>query len=85
MRGKIQEIGNLNVVFTALQKEGVKLVNIGPEDIWDGNQNLILGFLWTLIYYFQVRPLPPHLWSRAPSRKASRQQGCSFGVYVSQN
>eukprot|EP00035_Acanthoeca_spectabilis_P020823 m.434769 g.434769 ORF g.434769 m.434769 type:complete len:526 (+) comp17764_c0_seq1:1329-2906(+) len=54
VRGKIQEIGNLNVVFTALQKEGVKLVNIGPEDIWDGNQNLILGFLWTLIYYFQV-------------------------------
>jgi hypothetical protein len=65
-RGKIQEIGNLNVVFNKLAKEGVKLVNIGPEDIWDGNPNLLLGFFWTLIYHFQV-PCRAVFWATCPS------------------
>lgn len=51
---KIHEINNLNIVFNSLAKEGVKVVNIGPEDIWDGNPKIILGLLWTIIYHFQV-------------------------------
>ena len=31
-----------------------RLVNIGPQDIHAGNLKLILGFLWTIIYHFQV-------------------------------
>lgn len=32
----------------------VRLVNIGPEDIHNGNLKLILGLLWTIIYFYQV-------------------------------
>jgi hypothetical protein len=37
-----------------VQSEGVKLVNICPDDIWNGKTKLILGMIWTIIYQFQV-------------------------------
>lgn len=32
----------------------IKLVNIRPEDIVDGNPKLTLGLIWTIILHFQV-------------------------------
>jgi hypothetical protein len=33
---------------------GVKLVNIGAEDVHDGKLKLVLGMLWTLISNFSI-------------------------------
>lgn len=33
----------------------IKLVNIRPDDIVDGNQKLTLGLVWTIILHYQVR------------------------------
>jgi len=51
---KLQELENLNIAFNFMENEGVKLVNITGEDIWNGSLKLILGMIWTIIYQFQV-------------------------------
>lgn len=33
----------------------IKLVNIRPDDIVDGNPKLTLGLIWTIILHYQVR------------------------------
>ena len=44
-KGKIQEVENLNGAFKFMQENNVKLINIGPTDVHDGNLKLILGVL----------------------------------------
>ncbi|KAF9762773.1 Alpha-actinin-like protein 1 [Nosema granulosis] len=46
---RIQKVENLEVLLKQIKKHGVVLINIGPEDIVDGNRKLILGLIWTLI------------------------------------
>eukprot|EP00730_Choanoeca_flexa_P015679 TRINITY_DN7253_c0_g1_i1.p1 TRINITY_DN7253_c0_g1~~TRINITY_DN7253_c0_g1_i1.p1 ORF type:complete len:447 (+),score=121.85 TRINITY_DN7253_c0_g1_i1:81-1343(+) len=53
---KIHKIENLNVAFEFMKKENLKLVNIGSSDIEAGNEKLILGLLWTIIYHYQIAP-----------------------------
>jgi len=50
-----QLLENTSVCVKFIQKEGIKLVGIGPEDITDGNLKLILGLIWTLILRFQIQ------------------------------
>ena len=33
----------------------IRLVNIRPDEIVDGNPKLTLGLIWTIILHFQVR------------------------------
>lgn len=35
----------------------MKLVGIGPTDIVDGNVNLTLGMIWSLIVFFMAKDL----------------------------
>lgn len=51
---KIQERENLQRCFKLMSEHNIKLVNIGPGDIHDGNSKLILGFIWTLISKFSI-------------------------------
>ncbi|ELT88714.1 hypothetical protein CAPTEDRAFT_118724 [Capitella teleta] len=54
--------GNLALAMEAMKKDGVRLVNIGAEDIAGGNTKLILGMIWTLIRRYQIGSqsrLPP--------------------------
>eukprot|EP00037_Helgoeca_nana_P027062 m.307790 g.307790 ORF g.307790 m.307790 type:complete len:417 (+) comp27394_c0_seq1:80-1330(+) len=51
---KMHEMENLNCAFKYLSENEVKLVNIGPEDVYDGRLKLILGLLWTLISNFSI-------------------------------
>lgn len=46
---RIQKVENLEILLKQIKKHGVVLINIGPEDIVDGNRKLILGLIWTLI------------------------------------
>ena len=54
-KSKIQKVSNLGHVFKFLEGEKLKLVNIGPEDIYNANSKLILGFIWTLILRYQIQ------------------------------
>lgn len=46
---RIQKLENLSIILDFIKEQGISLVNIGPEDIVDGDQKLILGLVWTLI------------------------------------
>jgi glutaredoxin len=50
-----QKLENNSIAINFMKSEGLKLVNIGPEDITDGKIKLILGLLWTLILRYQIQ------------------------------
>ncbi|KAL7025334.1 hypothetical protein ACKWTF_013447 [Chironomus riparius] len=45
---------NIDTALKFLQQKNVKVVNIRPVDIYDGNPKLILGLIWTIILHFQI-------------------------------
>jgi hypothetical protein len=45
---------NVDTALAFLKRKNVKLVNIRPDDITDGNPKLTLGLIWTIILHFQV-------------------------------
>ena len=45
----------------------VKLESIGPEDIVDGKQDLILGLIWMIILRFQISKVENEVWPLALS------------------
>jgi len=51
---KLQKIENCTLALNFLKAQGVKLVNIGPEDIVEGREKLILGLLWSIILRYQI-------------------------------
>ncbi|EDQ90295.1 uncharacterized protein MONBRDRAFT_36696 [Monosiga brevicollis MX1] len=53
-RLKVHKLENLTASFDFMKKENLTLVNIGPSDIESGNEKLILGLLWTIIYHYQI-------------------------------
>lgn len=53
-RIRVQKAENVNKALEFIQSRGVKLTNIGPEDIMDGNLKLILGMIWTLVLRFTI-------------------------------
>jgi len=54
---QMQELENLNMAITAIQKDNVKIVNIGSTDINQGNLKIILGLIWTLIQHYHINQL----------------------------
>jgi filamin len=52
---KAHFLENINAALKHIKKEGITLVNIDSEDIYNGNEKLILGLVWTLIGYYQIR------------------------------
>jgi len=53
---RIQHVANMNIVFKYLEQT-VKIVGIGPQDIVDGNETLVLGMLWSTIVFFMAKDL----------------------------
>lgn len=49
-----QKYENNKIAIDFIASEGIKLVNIGSEDITDGSVRLTLGLIWTLILHYQV-------------------------------
>ncbi|CAD5205430.1 unnamed protein product [Bursaphelenchus okinawaensis] len=45
---------NVQCCLDFLQRRHIKLVNIRPKDIVDGNGKLTLGLIWTIILSFQI-------------------------------
>lgn len=50
-----QKNENLNIALTFIQANGVKLVNIGADDIGSGNLRIILGLIWSLIQFWEIK------------------------------
>ncbi|KRY29814.1 Dystonin, partial [Trichinella spiralis] len=50
---RIHHVQNVSKVLNFLIEENVKLVNMRPEHIVDGNEKLILGLVWVIILHFQ--------------------------------
>ncbi|OWT40893.1 actin cross-linking [Cryptococcus neoformans] len=53
-RLRVQKAENAAKALNFIRSKGIKLTNIGPEDIVDGNLKLILGMIWTLILRFTI-------------------------------
>ncbi|KAF8133841.1 calponin homology domain-containing protein [Boletus edulis] len=53
-RMRVQKAENVNKALEFIRQRGIKLTNIGPEDIMDGNLKLILGMIWTLVLRFTI-------------------------------
>jgi glutaredoxin len=50
-----QKLENLNIALNFIQKEGLKLVNVGSDDIYGGNLRIILGLIWTIILRYEIQ------------------------------
>ena len=52
---------SIALALNAVRDDGVRLVNIGPTDIVNGNVKLILGLVWSLILHYQIgkSKMPP--------------------------
>lgn len=59
-KGKLRfhKLQNVETALTFLKRKNVKLVNIRPDDITEGNPKLTLGLIWTIILHFQVSIRP---------------------------
>ncbi|GIY86706.1 hypothetical protein CDAR_427521 [Caerostris darwini] len=53
-RMRFHQLQNVQVALDFLKNRNIRLVNIRPEDIVDGNPKLTLGLIWTIILHFQV-------------------------------
>lgn len=53
---RIDHVANLSISFRYI-KQTTKVVGIGPGDIADGNESLILGLLWSIIVFFTAKDL----------------------------
>ena len=55
-RGRLRfhRLQNVKAALDFLSYQNVKLVNIHPEEIADGNPKITLGLVWIIILKFQV-------------------------------
>mmetsp|Transcript_20983 Transcript_20983/g.67589 ORF Transcript_20983/g.67589 Transcript_20983/m.67589 type:complete len:523 (-) Transcript_20983:970-2538(-) len=53
---RIDHVANLSISFRYI-KQTTKIVGIGPGDVADGNEVLILGLLWSIIVFFAAKDL----------------------------
>ena len=56
-RMRIHCLENNEKVLSFLRLKKVKLENLGPADITDGNHRLTLGLIWTIILRFQIQEI----------------------------
>lgn len=53
-KGPHHELDNCHLAIRFLQGEGIKTVNIGGQDIHDGNVRICLGLIWTLVLRYLI-------------------------------
>lgn len=53
-RMKLQRAENINKCLTFLKRDGIRLVNVGADDIEEGNLKIVLGLIWMLILKYQI-------------------------------
>jgi hypothetical protein len=68
---RFHRIQNVQYVLEFLKKKNIKVVNIRPEDIVEGNGKLTLGLIWTIILNFQVSVIKLRQQQEALARAAA--------------
>ena len=53
---RIQYIANMNVIFKWMKANpSIRLLLVGPNDVVDGNEKLVMGLLWSLMEFYASR------------------------------
>ncbi|XP_051941632.1 uncharacterized protein clmna isoform X2 [Hippocampus zosterae] len=64
---RIFRINNITQVLSFLEERNVRLVSIDAADVVDGNTSVILGLIWNIILFFQIKELTGNIRSQFPS------------------
>ncbi|XP_072314505.1 uncharacterized protein clmna [Eucyclogobius newberryi] len=64
---RIFRLNNIAKVLTFLEERNVKLVSIDAADVADGNASIVLGLIWNIILFFQIKELTGNIRSQFPS------------------
>ncbi|KAJ7990866.1 hypothetical protein DPEC_G00291350 [Dallia pectoralis] len=64
---RIFRLNNIAKVLTFLEERNVKLVSIDATDVADGNSSIVLGLIWNIILFFQIKELTGNIKSQFPS------------------
>ncbi|XP_067100070.1 calmin [Osmerus mordax] len=64
---RIFRLNNIAKVLTFLEERNVKLVSIDAADVADGNASIVLGLIWNIILFFQIKELTGNIKSQFPS------------------
>ncbi|TNN27586.1 Calmin [Liparis tanakae] len=64
---RIFKLNNIAKVLSFLEERNVKLVSIDAADVADGNSSIILGLIWNIILFFQIKELTGNIRSQFPS------------------
>ncbi|XP_033622627.1 calmin [Fukomys damarensis] len=64
---RIFRLNNIAKVLNFLEDSNVKLVSIDAAEIVDGNPSLVLGLIWNIILFFQIKELTGNLSRNSPS------------------
>ncbi|KJE96605.1 hypothetical protein CAOG_06905 [Capsaspora owczarzaki ATCC 30864] len=52
---RVMKLENASAAIDFIKRHDIKLTGIGPEDLVDGNQKLILGLSWMLILRYEIQ------------------------------
>ncbi|KAL0968929.1 hypothetical protein UPYG_G00220000 [Umbra pygmaea] len=64
---RIFRLNNIAKVLNFLEERNVKLVSIDAADVADGNSSIVLGLIWNIILFFQIKELTGNIKSQFPS------------------
>ncbi|XP_036398544.1 calmin [Megalops cyprinoides] len=64
---RIFRLNNIAKVLTFLEERNVKLVSIDAADVADGNSSIVLGLIWNIILFFQIKELTGNIKTQFPS------------------
>ncbi|XP_058511358.1 calmin [Ochotona princeps] len=72
---RIFRLNNIAKALRFLEDSNVKLVSIDAAEIADGNPSLVLGLIWNIILFFQIKELTGNLSRNSPSSSLSPGSG----------
>ncbi|KAM6202686.1 calmin [Rhynchocyon petersi] len=72
---RIFRLNNIAKALKFLEDSNVKLVSIDAAEIADGNPSLVLGLIWNIILFFQIKELTGNLSRNSPSSSLSPSSG----------
>ncbi|XP_069345512.1 calmin isoform X2 [Eulemur rufifrons] len=72
---RIFRLNNIAKALKFLEDSNVKLVSIDAAEIADGNPSLVLGLIWNIILFFQIKELTGNLSRNSPSSSLSPGSG----------
>ncbi|EFA75689.1 RhoGEF domain-containing protein [Heterostelium album PN500] len=54
-KNRLQQLSNVQIALSAVERWGINLVNVRPENLVDRNSKMILALLWRIISKFHIQ------------------------------